>query len=255
MTPVPEKLEPKVEGKGRRWWESKLVISLLALVIPLTTGVKEFMQMTRETVRAQQRQDHEIQMQYLTFVTSTKLGIRNRKMVLRFLAYTADKKEAQDWAEAELVLVRKEEAQSAKALSAREQRENNYFNEIKQLRERLSRAEQSSASLREASDRLKSLTTLTEINRGEIERLRKELDNPIPPAPTNIRAAANRYQCVPGTILASGTSGTLALRQQQCQDSLSANGIPPAGIINISDLSYSWITDGLACNCVVSLAR
>ena len=230
---------------GERWWNSKFVIALITLILPLSGVIFNYTKYLSEKDQTQRRRENEVQMQYLTLVTRTPAGLQQQRMVLRFLAATASEAKVRKWASQEITTAQNNEQQIAQDQQRLEVDFRNLVDAIKKLTSGM-------AATRGSSAQADNLLRLAQINRDEIDRLRKQIDNTstIPTLPIS----TNRFRCLAGTVTAQGGFGSGETRNAQCQSSLAKDGSPPNGVLELSGLSYSWISKGTPCSCTVSVS-
>jgi hypothetical protein len=240
--------ETRESDSGRiNWWESKLVLSILALIIPLTTLIKGGVETYKANLIAQNHQEHQVQMEYLTLVTRTDLGLRNQALVLRFLKNTARQKETRTWASSELKVIETNEKEIASDLDKHKQQQATLESEIGRLEKTLLTVNATPI----VSHQLKLLKDTNDKKELEIARMARKLDNPaIFPAqiPQNIH-----YRCSSETIKALGSS-TDDERRKVCANSLPADSLPLDGSFDVGGLSYSWTANGITCLCRVVIS-
>ncbi len=234
---------PQESRSGQKWWESKLILTFIALVVPLLGLLFNYTKYLSEEAQAQRRQDNEIQMQYLTLATRTDAGLQQQKMILRFLAAIASEKKVRDWASQEITATASVEEQKAKDTQKLEAEFQSLLSEIRKI-------STGTTATHDTSIQVNKLLRLAEINRNEIDRLRKQIDNPA--APGLPQSSKDRFHCLAGTVTAQGSAGSGETRVAQCQSSIAPDGTPPNGVLELSGLSYSWMSNGTPCSCTVS---
>jgi hypothetical protein len=236
--------EANEDSPGRsKWWESKIALSILALVIPLTTLIKEGVITYKANLLAQDQQEHQVQMEYLTLVTRTDLGLRNQALVLRFLKATARQEETRTWATAELHVTEAAEKDITRELSMYKQQRSALEEEINKLKLLTTTKVTPDVSLR-----LKALKDNNNRKEIEIAKINRRLDSPANfPAPS---IQGVHYRCIVGTVSpseASNDNDHVAV----CLNSLPADGLPLEGSFDAGGLSYSWTVNGTTCLCRV----
>lgn len=94
-----EGTEPRTTKHGgppMRWWESKLVVTLLGgmltAIVPLTAGVQAWVAKQQDRVLEQQKQQHALEMEYVDRAIDASKSALQRKHMLKFLVMTADER-------------------------------------------------------------------------------------------------------------------------------------------------------------------
>jgi hypothetical protein len=86
------------KARKRKWWKS----SLIAAMIPLSTGIYAQITKWKEMALAEKEQHHKTQMAFLSAATDTNRRLEDRKQVLRFLIAVPEDASIRSWAQTEL---------------------------------------------------------------------------------------------------------------------------------------------------------